>query len=119
MLLSQSLRDLIVDELDEFLEALPDDPDAEAVANYVVEVLESWADEAAHDDLLIDLEEEGALDSPLVEALENEMSANDEFEFTGEEIAVLLERMCEIEWEEDEDEDGEDEDDDEDDEDDF
>ena len=40
-------------------------------------------------------------------------------EFTGEEIAVLLERMCEIEWEEDEDEDGEDEDDDEDDEDDF
>ena len=104
MLLSQSLRDLIVDELDEFLEALPDDPDAEAVANYVVEVLESWADEAAHDDLLIDLEEEGALDSPLVEALENEMSSNDEFEFTGEEIASLLEKLCGIEWEPDDDE---------------
>ena len=115
MLLPQSLRDLLVDELDEFLKALPDDPDAEVVANYVVEVLESWADEAAHDDLLIDMEEEGALEAPFLEALETEMSSNDEFEFTGEEIAVLVERMCEVEWEENPDSEDEDEDEDEDD----
>ena len=37
----------------------------------------------------------------LAETLEEEMGSNDEFEFTGEEIVSLIERMCGIEWERD------------------
>lgn len=102
--LPESLRETLVEELDEYLEAFSADPDAEAVVNYVVELLESFADEEGFDDLLIDLEEEGELDGPFVEVLESEMTSNDEFEFTGEEIASLLEKLCGIEWEPDDDE---------------
>jgi len=42
------------------------------------------------------------------------MASNDEFEFTGEEIASLLERMCNIEWTDDDDFDDDDDDDDDD-----
>ena len=45
------------------------------------------------------MEEEAELDDSLATLLEDEMASNDEFEFTGEEISSLLERMCEIEWE--------------------
>ena len=112
MELPQSLRDSLVEELDEYLDALGSDPSAEAVANYVIELLEAFADEEGLDDLLVDLEESGELDEPLVELLEAEMESNDEFEYTGEEIVSLLEAMCAIEWgaggEDDEEDDEED-----------
>ena len=38
------------------------------------------------------------------------MSSNDEFEYTGEEIISLLERLCEIEWVESEDDEEDDDD---------
>jgi hypothetical protein len=40
------------------------------------------------------------------------MSSNDEFEYTGEELVSLLERICGIEWESSTDDDDDDEDDD-------
>ncbi len=117
MQLPNTLRENLVEELDEYLEALGSDPDPEAAAAYVIELLEAFADEEGYDDLLIELAESGELDEPLGESLEQEMSSNDEFEFTGEELVVLLEKMCAIEWEDDEDdEDDEDEDEDEEDE---
>lgn len=113
MQLPTSLRESLVEELDEYLEAFASEPDPEAVAAFVIELLEAWADEAGEDDLLTDLEESGALDEPLAERLESEVSSNDEFEFTGEELVSLLEKLCAIEWDEDDDDDeDEDEDDD-------
>ena len=105
MQLPSAFRDLIVNELDGYLEAFGAEPDAEVVANYVVEVIEVWADEQGLDEVISDLEESGALEETFSETLESEMSSNDEFEYTGEEIASLVERMCEIEWEDGDDDD--------------
>jgi hypothetical protein len=89
----------MVDDLDSYLEAFGSEPDAEAVAATVADALETWADDVSYDDdILVVAEEAGELDSPFVEALEAEMSSNDEFEYTGEEIVSLLERMLEIDW---------------------
>ena len=116
MQLPNSMRDHIVDDLDEYLEAVSASPDTEAISAYVIELLETYAEDAGIDDIVAALEEETALDGSLVETLEEEMSSNDEFEYTGEEIVSLVERLCEIEWIEGEEEDADDDDDDTDDE---
>jgi hypothetical protein len=105
----------MVDDLDEYLEAVSASPDTEAISAYVIELLETYAEDAGLDDIVAALEEETSMDGSLVETLEEEMSSNDEFEYTGEEIVSLVERLCAIEWaegaklpdgeEEDEDED--------------
>ncbi len=122
MQLPYTMRDSIVEDLDEYLEAVSASPDTEAIVGYVIELLESYSEEEGVDDVVAQLEEEAGLDGTLAETLEEEMNSNDEFEFTGEEIVSLLERMCDIEWEsdedEDEDEEGEDEEDEEEEEDD-
>lgn len=97
MELPQSVRDNMVEELDDYLEAIAT-PEAEAITSFVVELLETAADELGLDDIIGTLEDEGALDDSLVTLLEEEMESNDEFEYTGEEIASLLEKMCDIEW---------------------
>jgi len=96
--LPNSMRDNMVEDLDEYLDAVSAAPDAEAISNYVIELLETYAEDEGIDDVVAALEEAAALDSTLSETLEEEMSSNDEFEFTGEEIVSLLERMCDIEW---------------------
>ncbi len=98
MQLPTKLRESLVEELDEYLDAYGSDPDAEAVAAFVMEALESFADEKGHDDLIGDLEDAGTIDGTLQEALEAELASNDELEFTGEEVTSLLERLCGIEW---------------------
>jgi hypothetical protein len=101
--LPNSMRDHIVTDLDEYLEAVSASPDTEAIAAYVIELLETYAEDAGIDDIVAGLEEETGLDGTLSETLEEEMSSNDEFEYTGEEIVSLVERLCEIEWIEGED----------------
>lgn len=98
MQLPNSMRDHMVDDLDEYLDAVSASPDTEAIASYVIELLETYAENQGIDDVLAALEEAAALDGTLSETLEEEMSSNDEFEYTGEEIVSLLERLCEIEW---------------------
>jgi hypothetical protein len=95
------MRDDLVDEIDEYLDAIAASPDPEAVALFVIEVLETHAEDEGIDDLVATLEEEGEVDGTLAEALEEEMRSNDEFEFTGEEVVSLVERMCGLEWEND------------------
>lgn len=103
MLLPQSIRDALINDLEEYLGALPDDPDPEMVTAFIIEQLETYADEKGIDDIVVSLEESGALDTTLQETLESEMSSNDDFEFTEEECISLLENICDIEWMEDED----------------
>lgn len=107
------IRDSLVEDLDDMLEAYANDPDTEAVVSYLLEQLEILADEEGIDDVLSELEDDASLEAPLAEMLEAEMASNDEFEFTGEEVVSLLERLCEIEWENDEDDEWEDDEDDE------
>jgi len=107
--LPQSLRENLVEELDAYLEAIGS-PDAEQVTSYVIELLETAAEEHDLDDLVLNMEEEAELDDSLATVLEDEMESNDEFEYTGEEIASLLERMCNIEWSDFDDDDDDDDD---------
>ncbi len=109
MELPQSMRDTLVEELDSYLEAVGT-PDAEQVTNYVIELLETSADENDLDDLVLTLEEEAQLDDSLATVIEEEMESNDEFEYTGEEIASMIERMCNIEWNADKEEEDDDDD---------
>jgi metal-responsive CopG/Arc/MetJ family transcriptional regulator len=115
MQLADSFRESLVDELDDMLENYGDSPDTEAIAEFLIEQLELYADERGIEDILAVLEEAGELDSSLKETLESEMSSNDEFEYTGEEIVSLLERLCSIEWGAPDDDDDLDDDDEEDD----
>lgn len=110
MQLPYSIREGLVDDMDEYLESYGSTPDPEAVAAYVIELLEGYAEEQGVDDIVVELEESGSLDEPLQDVLEQEMSSNDEFEYTGEEVVSLLERMCDIEWEESDEDEDEDED---------
>ena len=113
MQLPNSMRDKMVDDLDEYLEAVSASPDTEAIASYVIELLETYAEDAGIDDVVATLEEESTLDGTLVETIEEEMSSNDEFEYTGEEIVSLVEKVCDVEWTtKDEDEEAEEDDDD-------
>lgn len=105
MQLPDSIREALVNDLEEFLSNLPEDPDAEMVANFILEQLESYADEYGIEDIVVSLEESGGLDGALRDELESEMSSNEDFEFTEEECVELLETICDIEWVEDEDED--------------
>lgn len=98
MKLDDSFRETLVDELDDMLDAYGTQPDAEPVVEFLLEQLEIYADDFGIDDIITSLEESGELDAPLQETLEAEMASNDEFEFTGEEIVSLLERVCHIEW---------------------
>ncbi len=99
-----SLRDLLVDKLDGYLEAFGGEPDPEAVTTFTIELLELFADEQGLEDIVASLEEAGALEAPLQETLEDELSSNDELEVTGEELVSLLERLCDLEWQDHEDE---------------
>jgi hypothetical protein len=102
VLLPQSIRDSLITDLEEYLGNLPDDPDPEMVAAFMIEQLEIHADEKGIEDIIVSLEESGALDSSLQDTLESEMASNDDFEFTEEECVSLLESLCDIEWMEDE-----------------
>lgn len=103
MQLPQSIREALVNDLEDFLSNLPDDPEPEMVATFLIEQLEYYADEKGIEDVVAQLEESGALDGSLQDELESEMSSNDDFEYTEEEVVALLERLSDIEWDEDED----------------
>ncbi len=114
MQLPHEMRDAMVEHLDEYLEVQSGSPDGEAVAAYVVELIGTVAEELKledTDELVLKLETSGEMDATLLELLEEEFESNDEFEYTGEEIVSLVEKVCEIDWttKDDEDEDEDDE----------
>ena len=120
MQLPHEMRDPMVEQLDEYFDAQSSTPEAEAVAAHVVELISTVADEMkleGADEIILTLESSGELDASLLEVLEEEFESNQEFEFTGEDVVSLFEKVCEVEWttKDDEDDDEEKEDDDDDD----
>ena len=117
MQLPHEMRDTMVEQLDEYLDAQTGTPEPEMVAAHLVELVSTVADELKLDDddeILLKLESSGELDASLLEVLEEEFEGNHEFEFTGEELVGLLEKVCDIEWttKDDDDDEVEDEEDD-------
>ena len=120
MQLPHEMRDTMVEQLDEYFDAQSTTPEAEAVAAHVVELISTVADEMkleGGDEIILTLESSGELDASLLEVLEEEFESNQEFEFTGEDVVSLFEKVCEVEWttKDDEDDDEEKKDDDDDD----
>jgi hypothetical protein len=119
MQLPHEMRDALVEQLDEYFDAQSGSPDGETVAAYVIELIGTVAEEMKLDDgveIILKLESSGEMEASLLELLEEEFESNDEFEFTGEEIVSLVEKVCEVEWtSKDDDDDVEDDDDDDDD----
>ena len=62
--LSKALREALVNNLETFLDALSDTPDLEMVATYVIDQLETYL-MSGIDDIVVELEESGALDGSL------------------------------------------------------
>ncbi len=121
MQLPHEMRDTMVEQLDEYFDAQSSTPEAEAVAAHMVELISTVADEMkleGGDEIILTLESSGELDASLLEVLEEEFESNQEFEFTGEDVVSLFEKVCEVEWttkdDEDDDEEKEEEDDDDD-----
>ncbi len=101
MELPSGIREDLIDELDQFLDSIGD-PDAEQVVNYLLEQLEVNAEDHDLDDIVAEMEDEGGVDGSLAEVLESELESTDDFEFTGEEVVRLLERVVGIEWDDSE-----------------
>jgi hypothetical protein len=118
MQLPHEMRDTLVEQLDDYLEGLSGSPDAETVASFVLELIGTVADElkvADADEIVLKMESSGELDASLLELLEEEFEGDEEFEYSGDEILGLIEKVCEIEWttkDDDDDDDDEDDDDD-------
>lgn len=99
------IRDDLVDELDEVLDAYPTEPPPSVVVGHLIEQFEILAEEEGYEGVSDLLENESDLDASLVEVLEHEVA--ELVDFDGEELVALLEQIAALEWSEDEDEDDE------------
>src|SRR5687767_5690096 len=78
--LPHEMRDTLVEQLDEYLDAQSAAPDGKVVAAYVVDLIGSVAEELKVDDadeVLVKMETSGELDASLLELLEEEFESND------------------------------------------
>ena len=99
--LPQEMRELLVERLDDFISELTDTSDTESIAQSIVHAIEAIADQVEYEkaeEVISRLEASGELEGSLGEVLEEHLSAEDEFDFTGEDLVSLIEKICEIEW---------------------
>lgn len=99
--LPQSMRELLVEHLDDYCEKLDDTSDTDAIAEAVVEAIEAVGQEVTSinaEEIVSQLEASGELDASLVEVLEDAFASSSGFDYSGEEIVTLIEKLCEIEW---------------------
>lgn len=99
--LPQEMRALLVERLDDFISDLTDTSDPESIALSIVRTIEAIADEVEYEkaeEVISRLEASGELEGTLVEVLEEHLSSDDEFDFMGEDLVSLIEKICEIEW---------------------
>jgi len=99
--LPQEMRELLVERLDDFISELTDTSDTESIAQSIVAAIENIADEVSYekaDEVISRLEASGELEGSLAEVLEEHLGAEDEFDFTGDDLVSLIEKICEIEW---------------------
>ena len=110
--LPYEMRETLIEQLDEYLGSLPGTPDAETVAEEVIGIIETVAEEIKlgdADDIVVKLETSGELEASLLEVLEEEFDSDEDFDYNGTDVVRMLEKVCDIEWSsrEDDDEDAE------------
>ena len=97
MIFTKSLRQRLINELDEYLDGFGSVPALELLTPYFIQLLEQAADDDGTDDVAGELEDMGALDGSFQESLESEIESADE-PSDGEDLIRILEGMCQIEW---------------------
>lgn len=101
MELPQEMRALLVERLDDYISDLTDHSDIEAIALSIIAAIEAAAVDADYEksgEVVSRLEASGELEASLAEILEETLSADEEFDYTGEDLVAIVEKMCEIEW---------------------
>ncbi len=100
--LPQEYRDLLEEQLDEYLEGAEDKDDAASMVQDIVELLQTAAVECEVDvqggDVVAYLETESELEDGLFDLLLEELEEEDLEDFTGEDLITLIEKIVEIEW---------------------
>lgn len=105
--LPQEMRDMLVEQLDEYLEGIEDEVDPEDLAQYVVDSVCEAAQESEveqADDIIGLLENSGDLDASLLDMLTEQFEQHDLESIVAEDILGTLEKICEIEWGDEDDE---------------
>lgn len=103
--LPQEMRDLLVEQLDEYIEGATGSVEPDTLAQHVVDLLQTVADEVElemSEDLVAALETSGDLDAPLVDLLSDQIEGDDLEEVSGEDLVVMLEKLCDVEWSDEE-----------------
>ena len=96
MQLPVSLREDLLEEIDQFLQA--SSPGSEALTQCVLDLMEAFGEDRSIDDIVSSLEDSGGLESPLQESLENEFVTNENFHDNGEDAISIFEQLCAIDW---------------------
>ena len=99
--LSQALRDSLVEALEEFIDQQDGNLDSESIAQFMVDTLEELAakvEDIPPEDLIAQFESTGQLDASLYEVLEDTLASSRETEFTSDQLVLILEKLCEIDW---------------------
>ncbi len=100
--LPQEYRDLLEEQLDEYLEAADGIGEAATMVQDFVELIQTVADECEVDvsggDVVAYMETEAELEDGLFDLLLEELEEEDLEDFTGDDLIVLMEKIVEIEW---------------------
>jgi hypothetical protein len=100
--LPQEYRDLLEEQLDEYLESQDDTSDAAAMVQHILELLQRVADECEVDvpgkDIIAHMENEGELEDGLFDLILEELEEEEIEDFTGDDLLTLLDKIVEIEW---------------------
>ena len=105
--LPQEMRDMLVEQLDEYFEGLEEEMDPEEIASYVVDLLQEAAQECEveqADDIVGLLESSGDLEASLLDMLSEHLENQDLDLISADEVVGVVEKLCEIEWGVEEDE---------------
>lgn len=100
--LPQEYRDLLEEQLDEYLESNDDTSDATTMVHDILELLQRVADECEVEvqgnDIVAHMESEGELEDGLFDLILEELEEEDLEDFTGDDLLSLLDKIVEIEW---------------------
>ncbi len=100
--LPQEYRDLLEEQIDEYLDDDSRSDDAATMVQDLVELLQRVADESEVEvqggDIVAYMENEGDLEDGLFDLLLEELEDEDLEDFSGGDLITLIEKIVEIEW---------------------
>ncbi|MBN1337017.1 MAG: hypothetical protein JXB39_13750 [Deltaproteobacteria bacterium] len=99
--LPQEMRDLLVEQLDEYIEGAAGSLEPESLAQEIVDRIQGVGEDCeveAVEDIVAALETSGDLDASLMELLTEQLEQEDLEDLTGEDLVAMVEKVCEIEW---------------------